>query len=842
MSAPLSFRVLRLRLAQHGWRVLALAAFATAAAWVCHERGWLRIHEIEQQAYDQGLRLYAGDRPRSEQVVLLGIDDATLQGIRQNESYARSFGNYPYQRHLWAQIFTHLMEEGARAIVFDAVMDERASDEGNDWQFAEAIRSQNLPLSLGFTVVAGRAPLPAVEAVNRLPLPTPAASAASRHRAPDDVFASEVGAEVEQATALEGFVEAEGLGEHLEGFVEANGSEAQLEGFVDVADVGSASTEIVPSDAGAGLLRKAAAALAFPVTTEGLTLPSLEVLRAHGEAHSQNPVPPIPLLLEDVPAFGLVLMEEDPDGVLRRTRFAYRGVHNAYVTLPVAAAADLFEASSLHLEPGLLSLGERRIPVNADGTAELDYGGPWEQRFRAYSVLAALEDSVRKAQARESSNTAEVAWDRVIPEGAFRDRVVVVGGMSVGTADVRATPFGSQVPGFVKQATVLEGLLETGFITRTPLWVDLLITFLLSLLSVTLILTTRWTPLEVLWPVALFFGFFLVTGVFLRHGQVHLLTAMPVYAGELASLCAVAMNHLFASRDREHLRAAFSRYLTPSLVDELVEQNRLPTLDGESREISAFFSDIRGFSSFSERYQNDPQGLVRILNRYLTRVSEVLLEQGACLDKYIGDAVVCLFGAPVAMEDHALRACRGALAVREAVTALREEFAAEGLPDVYTRIGVNSAVMFVGNFGSSQLLDYTAIGDGMNLAARLEGANKHYGTLIMIGQRTRELAGDRIEVRELDAVRVAGKSEAVVVYELLALAGEASEAQRDAARRYEEALRLWRDQHFAEAGVALEALLQDHPHDGPSATLLERTREHLARPPVPFDPVVDLGK
>jgi len=851
--------------------MLAVSAIATGLGWLCQQQGWLRIGDAERQAYDQGLRLFAGEGPAAEHVVVLGIDDATLQGIRGNPSYAQTFGTYPYARTLWARIFSHLKAEGARAIVFDAVMDERASDEGSDWALATAIAHERLPLTLGYSVVAGGAPLPAVDAINRLPSP-PAEAAATED--PRERDAAPDGRADAPAQALP--IETRAAGRPRDGVLAPFAETADAPGATAVGDGAEPlaafeeSPDVAPEAAldSAGLVETAGAfdehraglagdtagfaeaatgaadplatarALAFPVIAKDLALPRFATRDAKGEVLAQHPVSPIPALLPVVPGFGLVSMEEDPDGLIRRTRFAYTDGSNTYVTLPVAAVADLVGAGSLRLSPGVLELGDTRIPINQDGSAALDFGGPWRTRFSPLSVLAVLEDSVRRDAAEDGGES----WRRVIPEGTFRDKVVLVGGMSVGTSDVRATPLESQSPGMVKHAVILEGLLGGGFILHAPMWLNLLITFLISLLSMALILGTRATLLEVAWPVALFLGFVLVTGAALHFGQLHLLNAMPVYAGELATLSAIATNHLFANRDREHLRQAFSRYLTPSLVDELVEQQRLPTLDGEAREISAFFSDIRGFSSFSERYRDDPRGLVKILNRYLTRVSDVLLEHGACLDKYIGDAVVCLFGAPIAMEDHALRACRGALAVRDAVAELRTQFAKEGLPDVYTRIGVNSAQMFVGNFGSEQLLDYTAIGDGMNLAARLEGANKAYGTLIMIGQRTRELAGAAIEVRELDRVRVAGKSEAVVVYELLALAGEATAAQRTCGARYAEGLALWRARRFEQAAQHLEAVAAAFPDDGPTQTLLARCRVHAKAPPEHFDGVVDLEK
>jgi len=290
------------------------------------------------------------------------------------------------------------------------------------------------------------------------------------------------------------------------------------------------------------------------------------------------------------------------------------------------------------------------------------------------------------------------------------------------------------------------------------------------------------------------------------------------------------------------VKAMFSRYLSPQVVEQLVAQPELPRLAGEQIEVTAFFSDIKGFSTFSERFAQDPQGLVRVLNTYLTRVSAVLLQHGACLDKYIGDAVVCIFGAPLRMEDHARRACGAALDVQAEVERIRADFAAQGLPDVYTRVGLNTAVMFVGNFGSEQLFNYTAMGDGMNLASRLEGANKPYGSRILIGPRTQALVSDAFETRELDRVRVAGKHEAVAIHELLGRKGELSPTKQVVCALYAEGLVLWRAANFGEARALFARAVVMDPEDAPSRALLARCDRDLASPPPAFDGVVDLDK
>ncbi|HET9449335.1 MAG TPA: adenylate/guanylate cyclase domain-containing protein, partial [Aggregicoccus sp.] len=577
----------------------------------------------------------------------------------------------------------------------------------------------------------------------------------------------------------------------------------------------------------------AARALAFPVRVEGRALPLLDYALAPGRRAARHPTPPISPLLDSVSGFGLVETEADPDARVRRTRFAYSDGVNSYVTLPVAVAADLFGARELALTPGRLRLGQREYAIDADGSAEIDYGGRLEARYPVLPLVSLLDAWALRQQGRPTG----------LAPGLLRDKVVVIGGFAVGLGDVKATPFAPDAPGVSKHVAVLDNLLTDGFFTLAPSWVSLLLALGVALFSAALITVLRSTLVEILYPLALFFGFFLVTGALLALSRVHVLSALPTLAGEFASISAVAFNHLFANRERDRMRQMFNRYLARSVVDQLVEQKELPKLSGENLEVSAFFSDIRGFSTFSERFKEDPAALVRILNTYLTRVTDALLAHGACLDKYIGDAVVCLFGAPLRQPDHALRACRGALAVRDAVERLREEFRKDGLPDVYTRIGVNTAVMFVGNIGSEQLFDYTAIGDGMNLAARLEATNKAYGTLILIGPLTYAQARDAIEARELDRVRVAGKTEAVSVYELLALKGQLGEAKRRTVERYARALALYREARFAEAVQVLEAALAEDPEDGPSRALVSRCRTYMHQPPtLPFEAVASLEK
>ncbi|CAM3384819.1 adenylate/guanylate cyclase domain-containing protein [Corallococcus sp. ZKHCc1 1396] len=778
------WKTLQQRWRNHGAQMLGVALVATLVAWACERTGWLK--GVEHVAYDRALRAYTGGRGLSSNVVVVAIDQPTLTGISQDVQLRTNFGNWPYTRTLWARIVEELKAAGARAVLFDAVMDEQASDESTDLGFAQVLRETDLPFYVGMVANGTANPLPRADFQVPVPLAAPEAAPPS----PEDTFPEDAPEEFE--------------------------------------DGPETATPSLPLEA-------LARALAFPArrTDDGQPLPLLQYWSNKEKRWlPRHPVLPTPALVGAVDGFGLVDTEADADGVMRGTRFVYSDGINTYATLPVRLVADLLGAKEVTLSGRALHLGERTWAVNADGSAALDFGGPLHERYPLVSLLVVLNDWLLRSEGKPVR----------LPADTFRGKVVVIGGTTPGINDIKATPFSSTEPGLAKQAAVVDTLLSGEFITRLPHGMELGITFLVALLSAVLLMTVRSTPLEVGWTLGLPVGLYVVAGVFLKTSHTHLLTAMPALAGMGASVAALAFNHLVANRETEFIRQTFHRFMEPKLVEQMIRSRQLPRLDGENKEISAFFSDIRGFSTFSEHFKEDPRQLVRILNTYLTTVSEALLREGGCLDKYIGDAVVCLFGAPMDQADHAVRACRGALAAKAAVEVLRVDFRQKGFPDVYTRIGVNSAVNFVGNFGSDQLFSYTAIGDGMNLAARLEGANKAYGSVIMIGPRTYELAKDHIEVRELDRVRVAGKTEAVTVYELLALKGQLPPELRRTVERYHEALALYRQARFADAVAVLEAEVARAPEDGPTGKLLERCREYLESPPVDFDGVANLEK
>ena len=296
------------------------------------------------------------------------------------------------------------------------------------------------------------------------------------------------------------------------------------------------------------------------------------------------------------------------------------------------------------------------------------------------------------------------------------------------------------------------------------------------------------------------------------------------YAGSTATL------YVVEEQDKARIRGMFQQYVAASVVDELIERPELLSLGGEERVLSVLFSDVEGFSTISEHIT--PTMLVELLNEYLTTMTELVVDHGGIIDKYLGDALMAEFGVPVPLEDHALRACRAALKMTQELARLREKWAREGKPQLEARIGINTGPMLVGNLGSRRMMDYTVMGDHVNLASRLEGANKLYGTRIMVSEFTWEQAKDGVVGRELDRIRVKGKEEPARVYEILGTREEGVPPQiQDLVQGFESALELYRSRRFGEAFRAFLNVEQRYPNDGPTRLCLNRCREYVDHPP-----------
>jgi class 3 adenylate cyclase/CHASE2 domain-containing sensor protein len=300
----------------------------------------------------------------------------------------------------------------------------------------------------------------------------------------------------------------------------------------------------------------------------------------------------------------------------------------------------------------------------------------------------------------------------------------------------------------------------------------------------------------------------------------------PLLGAAIAFALVLGYRFAVADRDKRFLRQSFALYLAPSVVDRLVAAEKPPELGGESRDVTVWFSDVAGFTGISEKLS--PGELVALMNEYLTAMTDIVEAHGGFVDKYIGDAIVAVFGAPHDDPDHALSAVRAALACQAKLSELNRDAVAFKGHRLACRIGINTGAMLVGNIGSRRRFNYTVMGDAANLASRLEGVNKMYGTRILASAATAERTGTAIVWREIDRVRVVGREQPVVMFEPI---GEAASVPADVAERvatYERALAAYRARQFEAAATAFQGLAGD---DQPARMFLERARGFVAAPP-----------
>jgi class 3 adenylate cyclase/ActR/RegA family two-component response regulator len=280
-----------------------------------------------------------------------------------------------------------------------------------------------------------------------------------------------------------------------------------------------------------------------------------------------------------------------------------------------------------------------------------------------------------------------------------------------------------------------------------------------------------------------------------------------------------------------YLQKAFSTYLSGEVVQDIMTDPSRLQLGGSKRQMTAIFTDIQNFSSIAEEL--DPEDLVQILNIYLTSLSDSILEQRGTIDKYVGDAIIAFFGAPLEIPDHALRACTAAVLMKRKEQELNKKFSENGLSPapLLTRIGVNTGSMVVGNMGSQRKMNYTIMGNAVNITSRLEGLNKMYGTWILVSEDTARETGDNFLVRRLDRVRLAGIHTPIQVYELIEFSALVTEEQRRTIDIFHEALDRFERRDWAVAETGFQQALDLTPRDNPSQVFLERCRENILNPP-----------
>lgn len=529
---------------------------------------------------------------------------------------------------------------------------------------------------------------------------------------------------------------------------------------------------------------------------------------------------PVPVLLETARGTGYYNIEPDEDGVTRRIPPFLALGDRSYPSMDFQIVMDRLgvKPADVTVELGReIRWGDKlRIPVDSDGRMLITYFGNFK-KFRYISYADVLME--------------------MVPAEYFKDKIVIIGATAAGLMDLRVVPFSNNFPGPEIHANIIHTLMTGKFVRVVPWWLSLAVVVGFGLLTV--FISLRFKPVvsgAIL--LGLVIAYFILSVVLFDNGLIWTELVRPLVVVVFTNMAIMGYRFLTEEKQKVWIKNMFSGYMSKDLVDRIIANPELLQMGGDKKEITVFFSDIKGFSSFSEKL-GTPERLIALINEYLGAMSDVVLEHGGYISKYEGDAIMAFWGAPTDDPDHADSCIKCVWAMKQRLNALNADLAKRQMPDLFTRFGINTGLVTVGNVGSERKKSYTAMGDSVNLGSRLEGANKEYGTAIMISEFTKEKMKGRYPLRELDLLRVVGKEQPVRVYELLGLSEtDVPDKKKKCIEVYLKGLALYREKKWDEAIAVFKQALGIDPEDGPSKTYIDRCEDFkVLPPPEPWDGV-----
>jgi adenylate cyclase len=524
----------------------------------------------------------------------------------------------------------------------------------------------------------------------------------------------------------------------------------------------------------------------------------------------------LPKLTEAAADTGFFNAIPDPDGAIRTVPRVVSYQEDLFAPLSLSMLQRYLDNPPLQItlsDSGVLAirLGKADLPVDDYGRFRINFRGP-AKTFPYYSFVEVVSGKV--------------------PLEIFRNKIVLVGASAVGIYDIRVTPFSSIFPGVEVHANVMDN-----FFRRDFLWAPAGLANPAALVTVILALTICWLQPRVrAWYglallLNMIFLYAIINYYLFTRQQIYLQMIYPLSCLITVYVVVAFMRFIAEEKERLRIKAAFQNYVAPDVVNTMLQHPDMLKLGGEKREMTVLFSDIRGFTTLSEKME--PEVLVGLLHSYLNPMTEIVFQHNGTMDKYIGDAIMAIYGAPIVLPDHANRACDTALDMISHLTQLWEGWRAKGLPELKIGIGINSGTMTVGNMGSERLFDYTVIGDNVNLASRLEGLNKYYGTAILISEATQKLLKNSFILREIDRVRVKGKKAPVSLFELRGQ-GQPQGQEAELLQTFQAGLAAFRQGQLDAARKFFSECLKLDGNDGPCKLLLSRIAT-LSQEPLPPD-------
>ncbi|MFH1487981.1 MAG: adenylate/guanylate cyclase domain-containing protein [Pseudomonadota bacterium] len=513
----------------------------------------------------------------------------------------------------------------------------------------------------------------------------------------------------------------------------------------------------------------------------------------------------------------------DEDGSLRMETLAMEYGGEYFMSLSVAMLKLYLNLNpqQIRLNPGEdVELGRFGVDTDERNRFLINYYGPTGTYpyFSFYDVLEGKKDA-----------------------SLFKDKIVFIGYTAAGIKDFYVTPTDPGLPGVEKQATIVSNILHQDFIIRNRVLIAWDIFFILVSGLILGLTIPKLPPLRAtLFSILLLIFMAAFLQAIFSYAKLWVYAVYPLLTIALAYSCTLVFRLFTEEREKKRIRDTFQFYVTPSVVSDVLKNPEKLKLGGDRKDLTVLFSDIAGFTTVSESMS--PEDLVHFLNEYLTKMTDIVFKYDGTLDKFIGDAVMAIYGAPLDDPDHPAKACGSALDMMTALALLRKGWEQRGMPLIDIRIGINTGPMVVGNMGSQSRFDYTVMGDSVNLGSRLEGINKEYGTNIIISEETFHHVTERFVCRRLDAVRVKGKKAPVKIFELIGLRG-AWEGDLGWIKTFEEGLNLYAQREWRPAIVTFESVLGEKPGDAPSRIYVQRCAEYLlAPPPEEWDTVYTMTK
>lgn len=497
---------------------------------------------------------------------------------------------------------------------------------------------------------------------------------------------------------------------------------------------------------------------------------------------------PVPILGRAAPATGFITISADEDSIYRRTPLLISWNGEYYPSLALASLMQAAGESALTLK--MTSIGAESLRLGRDFVIPLDRQGRMNVNYRGPS------------RTFEYISASDVLAKRIEP-GYLNGRMAFIGTSASGLKDIRSTPLDTGFPGVETHATIVDNIISRQFI-RMPDWTEgAELTFI--------IIGGLVTTLLLMWANATWMALPVIgMGLSIWFGSVYWYNAHLIYMSPLYSLLTLLLTFTMLTaikfwreeHAKQFIQGAFSHYLAPSVISQIMDNPESLTLEGQERDITIQFSDIRGFTSLSE--QLSPNQVTELLREYLTPMTKIITDHEGTLDKFIGDAVMAFWNAPLDISDHQQKALRAALRQLEKLDILNKHFKTKYGFTIDIGIGLHSGPVRVGNMGSDDLFDYTLIGDNVNLASRLEGLTKHYGQRLIVSETIADTCSEKCHFRMLDNVRVKGRQEPVAIFSAHQTR-EASDRQYEF-EKYQKALTLYLERHFAEAQKMFEEL------------------------------------